>query len=103
MGFPPYEYIKRRRLAKAVSLLCTSTLGILDIAVTLGFESQESFTRAFKKEYLMTPAVYRRYMQALLFKQEEFSMNSISTNPKPTGWMLQGANPWAYEMGVDII
>lgn len=101
VGFPPYEYIKKRRLAKAVSLLCSSTLGILDIAVTLGFESQESFTRAFKKEYLMPPAIYRRYMQTLLFKQEELSMNSISTDLKPTGWMLQGTNPGAYEMGVD--
>ncbi|MFB0828101.1 helix-turn-helix domain-containing protein [Brevibacillus laterosporus] len=101
VGFPPYEYIKKRRLAKAVSLLCSSTLGILDIAVTLGFESQESFTRAFKKEYLMPPAIYRRYMQTLSFKQEELSMNSISTDLKPTGWMLQGTNPGAYEMGVD--
>ena len=48
-------YIRSRRLANALQRLCETDTRIIDISVEAGFESQESFTRAFKKAYAMTP------------------------------------------------
>ncbi len=43
------DYLKRRRLAQAANLLVHSEERIIDIAFISGFDSQEAFTRAFKK------------------------------------------------------
>lgn len=53
-------YIRSRRLAKALDKLLTTRARIIDIAMSAGFESQESFTRAFKKAFGMTPNEYRK-------------------------------------------
>ncbi|MFV2058554.1 MAG: helix-turn-helix domain-containing protein, partial [Thiohalomonadales bacterium] len=44
-------YIRSRRLSKALEKLLITNQKIIEIAVTAGFESQESFTRAFKKAF----------------------------------------------------
>ncbi|WP_407235232.1 helix-turn-helix domain-containing protein [Escherichia coli] len=43
------EYIRRRKIARAAALLKTSTLNLIDISIRLHFDSQQSFTREFKK------------------------------------------------------
>lgn len=53
------EYIRTRRLTKAM-LELGSDKRILDIALDARFESQESFTRAFKSMYNLTPGEARR-------------------------------------------
>lgn len=53
-------YIRSRRLANALEKLFTTEQKIIEIAVTAGFESQESFTRAFKKVFNMTPNEARK-------------------------------------------
>ncbi|MBC7713652.1 MAG: GyrI-like domain-containing protein [Rhizobacter sp.] len=53
------EYIRTRRLTKAMSELGTDKR-ILDIALDAGFESQESFTRAFKNMFKATPGECRK-------------------------------------------
>ncbi|MCC0703831.1 AraC family transcriptional regulator [Clostridioides sp. ES-S-0049-02] len=53
------EYIKLRRLAKASEHLAEHKNRILDVALNFGFESHETFTRAFKKAYGLTPEEYR--------------------------------------------
>lgn len=57
---PVREYIKLRRLACACKLLADKQRRILDIALDYGFSSHETFTRAFKEAYKMTPEEYRR-------------------------------------------
>ncbi|AHG21794.1 AraC family transcriptional regulator [Chania multitudinisentens RB-25] len=54
------SYIRERRLSKAAQALRTTPLPILDIALQFHFDSQPSFSRAFKKQFGETPAVYRR-------------------------------------------
>lgn len=66
IGIPLYEYIRKRRLAKASFLLLTTDLSILDIAVYFCFESQEAFSRAFKKVYKLPPGKYRRALKKKL-------------------------------------
>ncbi len=53
-------YIRSRRLANAFELLLTTEDRIIDIAMQAGFESQESFSRAFKKAFNMAPNVARK-------------------------------------------
>lgn len=60
MGETVGSYIRSRRLTQAASDLVHSDRNILDIAVGLRFESAESFARAFKKKYRLTPSAYRK-------------------------------------------
>jgi AraC family transcriptional regulator len=54
------HYIRSRRLALALETLLHSDTRIIDVALAAGFDSQESFTRAFKAAFATTPAEYRR-------------------------------------------
>lgn len=59
-GEPVMEYIRKRRLGRAVKQMNETKLGLLEIAVDNQFESQEVFTRAFTKHFGITPAKYRK-------------------------------------------
>jgi len=54
-------YIRSRRLANALDKLAFTKERILEIALASGFETQASFTRAFKLAFGLTPASYRRH------------------------------------------
>ena len=56
---PVQEYIKLRRLAKGSEALLQPGRRILDIALDCGFSSHETFTRAFKGAFGLTPEEYR--------------------------------------------
>lgn len=53
-------YIRHRRLTHAALALKLTSKPILDIAMQYRFDSQQTFTRSFKKQFNMTPALYRR-------------------------------------------
>ncbi|MBO5165392.1 MAG: helix-turn-helix transcriptional regulator [Lachnospiraceae bacterium] len=54
------DYLRYRKLAFALKEIRDTKKGILDIALTYGFSSNEAFTRAFKEAYGITPSEYRR-------------------------------------------
>lgn len=60
-------YIRARRFAKALDLLLGTQLPILDIALAAGYETQESFTRAFKSCFSLTPGQCRASGSRSLF------------------------------------
>jgi len=60
-------YIRSRRFAKALDQLLGTQLPILDIALAAGYETQESFTRAFKSCFRITPGQYRAFGSRSLF------------------------------------
>ncbi|AFJ48414.1 MDR efflux pump AcrAB transcriptional activator RobA [Shimwellia blattae] len=60
-------YIRARRLSKAAVALRLTARPILDIALQYRFDSQQTFTRAFKKQFAQTPALYRRNPDWLSF------------------------------------
>ena len=64
-GFSVMEYVRFRRLKKAMYLLRMTDRDILDIALECGYEAHESFSRAFKKQYGRTPTEYREAMQGM--------------------------------------
>lgn len=60
-------YIRSRRLARSLERLSCTDERIIDIAILAGFESQESFTRAFSTAFEMTPNQFRRLGRKNLF------------------------------------
>ena len=55
-GFTVGEYIRNRRLALAGSELSKSNIKVIDAALKYGYETPESFTRAFVKFHGITPS-----------------------------------------------
>ncbi len=58
-GFTVNAYIGYIRLKQGAFLLRTTDKSILDIALEIGYDSHEGFTKAFKKYYNITPSEYR--------------------------------------------
>ncbi|MDD4844419.1 MAG: AraC family transcriptional regulator [Anaerotignum sp.] len=54
------NYIRTRRLNRAANALLYTDNKVLDIAIQYQFETQESFSRAFKKIYSVSPGTYRK-------------------------------------------
>lgn len=59
-GYSYKEYVVKRRLNEAKSALLSSDKHILDIALDSGYLTHESFTRAFKREFNVSPYEFRR-------------------------------------------
>jgi AraC-like DNA-binding protein len=57
----PHQYILIQRLQHARRLLVSSNNSIKEVGFDCGFSNSESFHRAFKKKYAMTPGEYRDY------------------------------------------
>jgi AraC family transcriptional regulator len=60
-GETPGEFRRRLLLEKAAYQLSRSDKSVTDIAFDMGFEALESFTRAFRKAFKISPSHYRRY------------------------------------------
>lgn len=54
------SYIRKRRLTKAAVTLRLTNKAIIDIALQYHFDSQQSFSKAFKNLFKQTPNNYRR-------------------------------------------
>lgn len=59
-GFTIGEYIKKRRLTLAGSELVSSDTKIIDLALKYGYDSPDSFTKAFTRFHGSTPASVRK-------------------------------------------
>ena len=60
LGETPGSHQRRLRLDRSAWLLLTSRRTILDIALETGFESHETFTRAFRTRFRETPSAFRK-------------------------------------------
>jgi AraC family transcriptional regulator len=59
IGVTPAEYARRRRLTLAARELTSTHSRVIDIAVKYGYESPDSFTRAFRNVHSITPQAAR--------------------------------------------
>jgi AraC family transcriptional regulator len=62
-GLTVKEYIRRRRLAMAAYQLHCTKLAVTEIALSAGYETPESFARAFKKYFAVGPRAFRQTNQ----------------------------------------
>ena len=56
-GFTLGEYIRNRRLTLAAQELAATDAKVIDVAVKYGYDSPDSFTRAFTRFHGITPSV----------------------------------------------
>jgi len=59
-GYSPKQYLLLNRLSYAKELLFNSALDISQISIQTGFYDSNSFIRAFKNEFGITPNAYRK-------------------------------------------
>ena len=60
LGEPPIQYLMRWRLALAAQALRSGEDAIQRVAEKSGYESEAAFSRAFKREFGMPPAAWRK-------------------------------------------
>ncbi|WP_162525040.1 AraC family transcriptional regulator [Marinobacter sp. BW6] len=60
IGVPPMKYLSQWRLQVAARLLRGRQDKILSIALSVGYESETSFSRAFKRSLGTSPSAFRR-------------------------------------------
>jgi AraC family transcriptional regulator len=58
-GLAPHEWLRQRRIERAITMLRDKEVSIASIADALGYASQTAFGAAFKRMKGMTPSVWR--------------------------------------------
>ncbi len=64
-GFTVAEYIRNRRLSLAGNELATSEKKVIDIALKYGYDSPDSFTKAFTRFHGVTPSMVQKNEEML--------------------------------------
>jgi AraC family transcriptional regulator len=59
LGITPAEYVRTRRLTLAARELTSGDAKVIDLAVKYGYDSPDSFTRAFRNVHGITPQAAR--------------------------------------------
>ena len=67
---PLMTYVRDRRISLSVYHLIHSNRNIIDIAMEYQFGYEQSYIRAFKNKYNVTPAQYRRHQMEIPIEQK---------------------------------
>ena len=59
-GIRPHDYVLRKRIERAQQMLAANPAALVDIALSVGFQTQAHFTTVFKKFVGSTPCQWRR-------------------------------------------
>jgi AraC family transcriptional regulator len=59
-GLSPHQYILKQRVKRAKELLRNPKLSVLDVSISVGFEQQNNFARAFRRVIGVSPTQFRR-------------------------------------------
>jgi AraC family transcriptional regulator len=59
-GLPPHEYLLRRRIERAQEMLAEDREALVDIALSVGFQTQSHFTSVFKRFVGQPPRAWRQ-------------------------------------------
>ena len=77
-GFNVMEYIRVTRLKKAARLLREGDRDVLGIALDCGYESPEALSRAFQKQYGVSPTNYRKQHEKTEALYGEFFNDTVA-------------------------
>ena len=110
-GFTVAEYIRNRRLALAASELISTDVKVIDLALKYGYDSPDSFTKAFTRFHGVTPAAVRRDAVAvktfaplkIKFSLEGGYIVDYKIESKPAFTVLANAKTLDYEGAVQEV
>lgn len=74
------EYIRRRRLTLAGNELLTSDIRVTDIAFKYGYDTPESFSRAFKRFHGIKPSQVKKEHSLNSFSRLSLNINLVGGN-----------------------
>lgn len=74
-GYSLFGYVRGRRLSLAASVLRECDVSVLEIALEHGYESREAFSRAFKKQFGISPQSLRTSPDQTIYTMEAISMH----------------------------
>ena len=60
VGEPPQTYLTRVRMQRAARLIREQESSLGQVALAVGYESESSFNKAFKRQYQKTPGQFRK-------------------------------------------
>ena len=60
IGEPPLRYLARLRLVGAARALTGTTASVREVSARFGYDAEEAFSRAFKRQFGVAPTVYRK-------------------------------------------
>jgi AraC family transcriptional regulator len=63
-GQTPHEYLLRRRIERAQEMLAEGGMSLVEIALSVGFQTQSHFTCVFKRYVGQPPGVWRQCRNA---------------------------------------
>lgn len=95
-GFQLGDFIKRQKLEKAMFLLQNGGNNILDVALSAGYDSPSSFTRAFKTNFGCTPTDILNGKSPLNVRAGNLPPKKLAKNTAlvPTWRDLSDTNIW---------
>ena len=60
LGMPIIDYIRARKLTASLDPLFSQNITVLEIGLMFGFEHEQSYIRAFKNQFGITPTEFRK-------------------------------------------
>lgn len=63
---PLYTYVARQRVERAVLYMQTEKMSLTKLAGMVGYDNPQSFSKAFKKQFCISPKTYMNELQARL-------------------------------------
>ena len=64
-----YAYVARQRVERAVLYMHTEDMSLADLASRVGYDNPQSFSKAFKKQFSVSPKAYMDKLRARLEKR----------------------------------
>ncbi len=92
-GKAPFEYIRALRLTRAAMRLRDEPVKVIDVALDFVFDSHEGFTRAFAREFGLSPNSYRKNPPPVKYFLPYRVMDHDFTSNKGDGSMPEKEKP----------
>jgi AraC-like DNA-binding protein/mannose-6-phosphate isomerase-like protein (cupin superfamily) len=92
VGEPPMQYLTHVRLTKAAAALRTQPATLVEVALSIGYDSEVAFSKAFKRNYGMAPGAYRQGRRS--FIGDDTHQNGFQVNGQTRASSAEfGASP----------
>jgi AraC-like DNA-binding protein len=76
VGEPPLAYLTKWRMNLAAGYLRDDQISIREVAERVGYESQASFTNAFKRSFSLSPREYKEQHKRIVSPPERPSASA---------------------------